>query len=323
LTRRRSRSKSQRQYVPQNDASVIAAGLRGAKGARIRGFILPCLATLRDKVPSGTNWIHEIKFDGYRLQLHKNENDIRFYTRRGYDWTKRFSSLVTAAWYLPATHLILDGEVTVPTEEGRSDFGALEAALGSGTSDFDLLHINGLSLRDCALEDRKKVLDTLLLDQTGPLVFSEHLGGDGDHFFRNACEMELEGIVSKRRDSKYRSGRRPDWTKRTCRNRETFVVAGIAVVRGKFEGIYLARRKKGELLYAGKVEKGFDAKMERDLRAAAEKLKTPTQPLTKKIKKPKAIWLKPKLLVDVEYRALTGTGKLRHPSFKGVREDLT
>ena len=216
----------------------------GARKAHGCGDLLsPALQHCAIKYRAEQTGFHEIKFDGYRLQLHKNENDIRFYTRRGYDWTKRFSSLVTAAWYLPATHLILDGEVIVPTEEGRSDFGALEVDLGAGTSDrfiyyaFDLLHINGLSLRDCALEDRKKALETLLLDQKGPLVFSEQLEGDGDQLFRNACKMELEGIVSKRRDSKYRSGRRPDWTKRTCRNRETFVVAGIAVNRGKFEGI--------------------------------------------------------------------------------------
>jgi bifunctional non-homologous end joining protein LigD len=325
----RRRPKSQRQYIAQNDATALAAQLPGAKGARMPGFIQPCLATLRDTVPNGDQWLHEIKFDGYRLQLHKRENDIRFFTRRGHNWTKRFSSLVNAAWFLPATHLIVDGEVIVSTESGHSDFGALEEDLGAGRSDrltyfvFDMLHINGLSVRDCALRDRKRVLAELLRGQHGPIRFSEHLDGGGESLFRRACEMDLEGLVSKRQDAKYRSGRSTDWTKRTCRRRETFIVAGLAINRGRFEGIYLARRQNGALVYAGKVENGFDAAAERQLRKRAEKLQTKTQSLTKKIKKPKAIWLKPKLLVDVEYRALTGTGKVRHPSFKGIREDLS
>jgi bifunctional non-homologous end joining protein LigD len=324
----RIRSKSQRQYVSQNDAGKMAAALEGAHGERMPKFIAPCLAMLRDKVPIGDQWLHEIKFDGYRLQLHKRENDIRFYTRRGHDWTKRFSSLIQSAWYLPVTHLILDGEVIVPTESGHSDFGSLEDDLGTGRSDrfvyfvFDILHINGISLRDCALVDRKSVLTELLRGQNGPIRFSDHLQGGGEPLFKRACRLELEGLVSKRKVAKYRSGRSADWTKRTCRQRETFVVAGIAFNRGKFDGLYLSRRENGELLYAGKVENGFDKTAESEIRERAERLKTSIQPLAKKIKKPKATWLKPKLLVDVEYRALTGTGKLRHPSFMGIREDL-
>jgi len=324
----RARPKSRRQYMAQNDPAVIAAKLSGAKGAPMPGFIEPCLATLRDKVPSGDQWLHEIKFDGYRVQLHKHENDIRLFTRRGFDWTKRFQSLADAAWHLPATHLVLDGEAIVLTDSGHSDFGALEAALGARRSArfvyyvFDVMHISSFSLRDCALTDRKKVLAELLNGQTGPIRFSEHLEGGGESLFKRACKMELEGLVSKRADSKYRSGRRPDWTKRTCRHRETFIVVGLAFNRRKFEGIYLARRENGELIYAGKVERGFSPASEKQLRARAELLKSRNQPLSKKIKKPKATWLKPNLLVDVEYRALTGSGKLRHPSFKGIRQDL-
>lgn len=292
------------------------------------GFIAPCLASLRDRVPDTDQWIHEIKFDGYRLQLHKQNNDVRFYTRRGYDWTNRFEGLANAAWLLPADQVILDGEVIVPTRAGHSDFGALEEDLGSGRSDrfvffaFDALFIGSRLLTGCALADRKLVLAELLSNQTGAIRYSEHLEGGGEKLFRQACKLELEGLVSKRKESQYRSGRSIDWTKRTCRQRETFVVAGLAFNRGKFEGIYLGRRENGELLYAGKVANGFDAKAEKALRARAEKLKAKVQPLTKKIKKPKAVWLKPKLLVDVEYRALTGTKKLRHPSYKGIREDL-
>jgi len=325
---KRLRPKSQRQYVAQNDAAIIGAKLKGSKPGRMPGFITPCLASLRDRVPDGDQWIHEVKFDGYRLQLHKNNNDVRVYTRRGHDWTKRFDTLVNAAWFLAPEQLILDGEVVVPTPRGQSDFGALEDDLGSGRSDrfvfyaFDVLFIGSRLLTGCMLEDRKLVLAELLSDQNGAIQCSEYFDGCGDRLFRQACKLELEGLVSKRKDSKYRSGRSIDWTKRTCRQRETFVVAGLAFNKGKFDGIYLGRRENGKLLYAGKVENGFDTKAEETLRKKAEKLKSNVQPLASKIKKPKAVWLKPKLLVDVEYRALTGAGKVRHPSYKGIREDL-
>jgi len=187
---------------------------------------------------------------------------------------------------------------------------------------FDILFIDDTSLKDCALSGRKEVLAELMRGQKYQIRVSEHLEGGGEPLFKQACRLGLEGIVSKRTDAKYRSGRNPDWTKRTCRMRDTFVVAGIAFKGGKFDGIYLGRRTDEGLLYAGKVENGFDAQSERDLRRRAARLETRAQPLTKKIKKPKAAWLKPKLLVDVEYRALTGDGKLRHPSFKGIRDDL-
>ncbi|HET9715730.1 MAG TPA: non-homologous end-joining DNA ligase [Pseudolabrys sp.] len=326
---RRSRPKSQRQYVVQNDATMIAAGLAGAKAAAMPGFIAPCLATSNTKVPRGAQWIHEIKFDGYRLQLHKRDIDIRFYTRRGHDWTKRFPALQAAAWYLPAERLILDGEVIVPTEDGHSDFAALESDLGSGRCDrfvffaFDILYIGSRLLRGCTLEERKHVLAELLSGASGAIRYSEDIEGGGEPLFRRACKLELEGLVSKRKDSTYRSGRSADWTKRTCRQRDTFVAAGIAFKRGRFNGVYLGRREDGELRYAGKVERGFDPGLEQQLRARADKLKRRTQPLTRKIRKPKATWLEPKLLVEVEYRALTRDGKLRHPTFKGIREDLS
>jgi bifunctional non-homologous end joining protein LigD len=139
--------------------------------------------------------------------------------------------------------------------------------------------------------ERSRGRAELLEAQKGPIRFSEHLDGGGEALFRQACKLELEGLVSKRKDATYRSGRSADWTKRTCRQRETFVVAGIALKRCKFDGIYLGRREDGELRYAGKVENGFNGESERDLRRRAEKLKARIQPLTKKIKKPKATWL--------------------------------
>ena len=224
---------------------------------------------------------------------------------------------------------IIDGEIVVQTEAGTTDFGALQIELGAKRSDrltyfaFDILHIGGRSLLSCAQIDRKAVLAELLQKKKGPIQFSAHVEGDGEALFKQACELGLEGLVSKRSDAPYRSGRNANWTKRTCRKRDTFVVAGIAYKQGrKFDGIYLGRREGKRLLYAGKVENGFDAPAQERLGAMAERLKRRTQPLTKKVNKPKAVWLKPEVLVDVEYRALTGEKKVRHPSFVGFREDL-
>lgn len=325
----RPRSKSRRQYVSQSDAIEVAASLNGAKRAPLPKFIEPCLATLRDKAPSGDQWIHEIKFDGYRLQLRKDETDIRFYTRRGEDWTDRFEALITPAWTLPERAFIVDGEVAIESENGTTDFGALQKELGAKRSDrltffaFDILHIESLSLLDCAQIDRKAVLAEVLRGKRGPIKFSAHIEGEGEALFKQACNLGIEGLVSKRKDARYRSGRNTNWIKRTCRQRDTFALVGIAYKRGnKFDGIYLGRRDGRELLYAGKVENGFDAAAEKKLSAIAERLKLRTQPLTRKVNKPKAVWLKPEVLVDVEYRALTGETKVRHPSFVGFREDL-
>jgi bifunctional non-homologous end joining protein LigD len=309
---KRSIPKSQRQYVLNASARTLAVNSADAKARRMPGFIEPCLATLHDRIPFGGEWLHEIKFDGYRLQLHKRNLEVRFFTRRGYDWSKRFGSLRDAAWFLNCDSCILDGEVIVPTERGHSDFGALEDDLGKGTSDrfvfyvFDVLYLDGFDLRDCRLEDRKRVLEALLETSKGSdsaVLLSATIAGGGPSLFKQACEMQLEGIVSKRIDSRYRSGRVNNWTKVTCRKRETFVVAGIAHKAGKFDGIYLARREEDGLHYAGKVENGFNPQSTKDLEKRAAKLVTRTQPLAKKIRKPKATWLKPKLLVDVELRS--------------------
>jgi bifunctional non-homologous end joining protein LigD len=322
--------RSQRQYVHVQNAQPlrIARELKDATGAPFPAYIEPALATLWNKPPDGDDWLHEIKFDGYRAQLHVDAGQVKLYTRRGHDWSPRFKAIAAAAGRLKTYAAILDGEVIVPTPEGRSDFGALERDLGAGRSDrlvyfvFDLLYLDGLDLRKCALVDRKRVLAALLDRIEGPIRYSDHQQGQGAPLYRSACRMELEGLVSKRAQSRYQSRRTTDWVKVTCRKRDTFVVAGIAFKGKKFDGIYLARRVGRDLLYAGKVENGFTPASERDLRGRAEALRVRKQPFAEPVRKPKAQWLTPGLLVDVEQRALTGDGKLRHPSFKGVREDL-
>jgi len=327
---RKSVPKSRRQYVSQSDALAIARE-GGAKGAPFPKYIEPLLATGRDRPPRGDLWVHEIKYDGYRVQLHKSDGGTSCYTRRGFDWSNRFPTIIEGAWGLKAHAVVLDGEAVVLTDRGDTNFSALESYVSSKGPDrgkhniifivFDLLYLDGMDLRDVPLIERKRALKTLLEDSQTPFMYSEHLEEDGPDVLAKACDLELEGVVSKRRNGKYRSGRNDLWTKVTCRQRETFVIAGIALKGAKFDGVYLGRKKDGELVYAGKVENGFNDKQVQHLKDLASKLKTKAQPFAKRIKKPKAEWLKPVLRGDVEYRRMTTGGLLRHPSYKGLRED--
>ena len=319
---------SKRQYVRTFPASLLARQIQGAKPAPFPGFIAPSLATLSLRPKSGDPWVHEIKYDGYRLQLHVREGNIRLFTRRGYDWTPRFELIAEAAWHLKTYGAVIDGEVIVQTDDGRSDFHELERDLGAGRSDrfiyygFDLLYLDGLDLREATLLDRKEVLAELLSDAPQPIRLSEHLEADGAEVFKSACAMQLEGIVSKKKDGRYRSGRNETWVKATCRHRETFVVAGWAEKKGKFDGVYLGRNNEGELVYAGKLETGFSEEDKKNLMARLRPLVTKKQPINAPRSFPKARWVQPSVLVDVAFRGKTGDGLLRHPSYQGVREDL-
>jgi len=298
----------------------------GIRRDRYPGFIEPCLATLIDRPPRTSGWLHEIKFDGYRTQLHLHGARPKAFTRRGNDWSKRFDHLLSELVMLPTRECIVDGEAVVQDEQGLTDFGVLQDDLAKGGSDrivyfaFDLLYLDGFDLRRTPLVERKRLLTDLVGPKRRRLHLSQHEEGSAAAMFKRACEIGIEGIVSKRADAAYVSGRTNSWTKVTCRKRDTFVVAGLAYNKRKFEGIYLARPE--DMSYAGKVEHGFTPEAQRDLEKRAKGLATRTSALSTKVSKPKARWLKPEILVNVEYRALTGEGKLRHPSFKGLREDL-
>jgi len=227
---------------------------------------------------------------------------------------------------------IIDGEVVVVTETGQTDFSALDSYVSSKGIDrsahnlvfyaFDLLYLSPLDLRGVPLLVRKEALHELLPDRPSAILFSEHLFEEGGTIYRQACEMEMEGIVSKRKDAPYRSGRSSVWTKVTCRQRETFVIAGLAFKRGKFDGVYLGRRVGGKLIYAGKVENGVSKEQIDRVTLQAQKLRSRSQPIEADRVFPKAEWLRPVLLGDVEYRSKTPGGLLRHPSYKGLRQDL-
>ena len=292
--------------------------------ARYPGFIAPALATSVERVPGGERWLHEIKFDGYRVQLHIANDEIRLFTRRGHDWTRRFRKIADDAYLINGGSAIIDGEVVVPADDGTTDFSVLQNELkGRSTrivmAAFDLLYLNGCDLRKLPLIERKAHLKPLIAGTA--IQFSDSFEIDGKDMFRHACQVGLEGVVSKVRDSSYSSGRANDWVKTTCAQRETLPIAGFALDGKQFNGIYLGRRRGGELIYAGKVDHGFTPESAKNLQALLQPLIRKTQPYARRIAH-RAIWVEPSLLAEIKYRAKSAEGKLRHPFFKGVREDL-
>jgi len=288
------------------------------------GFIEPALASSINRVPDGARWFHEIKFDGYRVQVHIHDGQVKVFTRRGNDWTKRFRKIAADASEINVGSAILDGEVVVPSANGVSDFSVLQNELKGRSTKivlvaFDLLYLNGHDLRKLPLLARKAELKQVIEDTA--VQFSDSFEIDGQEMYQHACKLGLEGVVSKVRDSAYVSGRGNIWVKKTCQQRETLTIAGFALDGQKWDGIYLARRKGKDLIYAGKVDHGFDSKSAADLRKRLTPLIRKTQPYTKRIAH-RGIWVEPQLLAEIEYRAKSAEGKVRHPFFLGVREDI-
>jgi bifunctional non-homologous end joining protein LigD len=245
-------------------------------------------------------------------------------TRRGNDWTNRFRKIAADAWHINAGSAIIDGEVVVPAANGTTDFSVLQNELKGRSTKivlvaFDLLYLNGYDLRKLPLFERKVMLKKIIADTD--VQFSESFEVDGREMYKHACEVGLEGVVSKVRDSRYQSGRGNDWVKKACAQRETLPIAGFALKANKFDGIYVGRHNGKDLVYAGKVDHGFDSASAKDLQARLKPLIRKTQPYTKKIAH-RGVWVEPSLLAEIEYRAKSAEGKVRHPFFKGIREDL-
>jgi bifunctional non-homologous end joining protein LigD len=288
------------------------------------GFVEPALASPIEKAPNGDRWIHEIKFDGYRVQVHIANNEVKVFTRRGYDWTNRFKKTASDAWHISAGSTIIDGEVVAPAPDGTTDFSVLQNELKGRSTKivmvaFDLLYLNGHDLRKLPLAERKALLKKLV-DKTD-IQFSESFEVDGREMFKHACKTGLEGVVSKVRDSHYSSGRTNTWVKVTCAQRETLAIAGFALDGNKWDGLYVGRRNGADLVYAGKVDLGFDRESAKALRARLTPLIREKQPYSKRIAH-RGVWVEPKLFAEIEYRAKSAEGKVRHPFFKGLREDL-
>jgi bifunctional non-homologous end joining protein LigD len=287
-------------------------------------FVEPALASSIEKVPSGSRWVHEIKFDGYRVQARIHAEDVKIFTRRGHDWTRRFAKVKHDAWRIKASSAIIDGEIVVPAADGITDFHVLQNELKGASKKivmvaFDLLYLNGRDLRKLPLHERKGTLKKIVAGTD--IQFSESFEIEGQAMFEHACKLGLEGVVSKVRDSIYPNGRTNDWVKKTCAQRETLTIAGFALDGTKWDGLYVGRRKGPDLVYAGKVDHGFDRASTAELRRRLEPLVRKTQPYSKRIAH-KGVWVEPQLLAEIEYRAKSEEGKVRHPFFKGLREDL-
>lgn len=259
------------------------------------GFIEPALATTIERVPSGERWLHEIKFDGYRVQVHLLNQSVKVFTRRGNDWTKRFRKIADDAWHISARSAARwwYRQLTV------HNFSVLQNELKGRSTKivlvvFDLLYQNGQDLRKLPL-DRKTHLKKIV--QRTDIQFSDGFEIDGAEIFAHACKVGLEGVVSKVRDSIYASGRGDSWLKKTCAQRKTLMITGFALEDGKWDGLYLGRRKGDDLIYAGKVDHGFDKASAGDLPKRLTQLIRKTQPYRRPIAR-KGIWVEPGLLAE-------------------------
>lgn len=286
------------------------------------GFIKPQLATLKTKAPKGEQWLHEIKYDGYRVQVHANRGRKKVYTRNGLDWTKRFSTIAAALDI--SGEAIIDGEVVV-VHEGRTNFSELQAELAAGRQDrlvyyaFDLLWRDG-DLRKLPQIERKQALLDLLVesDTPPPVLFSEHLIGDGQQMFEHAANLNWEGIISKRADAPYRSERNENWLKIKAVHKGKFPVVGFVKDPTGVAALYLGKEEGGDLVYMGKVGTGWSRTVSSQIRKQLDTVVSPKSKLTKPVRKPKATWVQPTFYADIEYRDITSEGLLRASSFKGL-----
>ena len=292
------------------------------KRTEMPGFIKPQLATLKAKAPRGEQWIHEIKYDGYRVQVHLNGGRKKVFTRNGLDWTKRFTE-IAGALAIPG-QAIIDGEVVV-VHEGRTNFSELQAELAAGRQGrlvyyaFDLLWRDG-DLRKLPQIERKQMLVDLLEENEIelPVLYSEHLSGDGQQMFEHAAKLNWEGIVSKRTDAPYRSERTEAWQKIKVVQKGKFPVIGFIKDPTGVAALYLGKKEGTDLLYMGKVGTGWSRTVSSQIRKQLDTVVSPKAKLTKPVRKPKATWVEPKYFADVEYRDITSEGLLRQSSFKGL-----
>src|SRR5919109_3710093 len=309
------------------------AAVPGAKRAPFPRFITPCDPTLRDRAPDSPGWLHEIKIDGYRAQVHIHHRRITVYSRSGYNWTDHFHQIAHAVKAHSKHDLVIDGEATVFGNTGLPDFQALRRELAKKHSDrlvylaFDLLYLDGYDLRGAPLIERKRALQGLLAKPPPEIHYVEHFEmDDGEAVYRQACKLKLEGIVSKRRDSPYRSGRQEIWLKLKCTKSDSFPIVAFVEKLGarprRIASLYVGRREGDRLIYAGKARSGYTEAVAREVRERLDPLIIKRSPFSVPVKKPKATWIQPLVQAEIEYGGITDDGLLREAIFKGLRDDL-
>src|SRR5262252_6354891 len=318
--------------VPAKAGSLdqLAGASKGAMPANLK----PQLATLSDKAPEGEEWLHEIKYDGYRLLARIEHGRVRLITRGGLDWTAKFPGLARFLGELPLASALIDGEIVHLEADGTTSFSGLQDTISRGRTDkltffaFDLLYRDGWDLTAVAIEDRKAALaDIISPSAQGMLRYSDHQIGRGPEFLRRACGFSLEGIISKRRSDPYRPGRGRSWLKVKCRNREEFVVVGFTDPEGSREGFGALLLgyydPDGKLRYAGRVGTGFNSERLSELRQRFESLARTDPPvaLPKGVSRKGVHWIEPRLVGEVEFATWTADAIVRQSSFQGLRED--
>jgi bifunctional non-homologous end joining protein LigD len=307
-------------------AAIAKAGTKS--GGKPPKFREPALCRLVDEPPEGEDWLHELKYDGYRLLAAVGGGRARLFTRSGKDWSDRFAALCQDLGGLDHAALI-DGEAAVLKQGGLSDFSALQAALsGDGAGvvffAFDLLELDGEDLTKLSLVERKAKLKTLLKGAPAAIRYADHVAGHGGRVFEKACAMGADGIISKRADAPYRGGRTGGWLKIKCEHREEAVIIGWSPSDKdrEFASLLLATFEDGAWVYRGRVGTGFDAAARADIAAKMAKLTRKTAPadVPRAIAKG-AVWVTPKLVAELRYTERTPDGLFRHPAFLGLRED--